>query len=92
MTACTPFLANSDPAIDIDTLKQIREIADSPVKLVANACTFQGAPTNLQAVEQISDGMRIAMNSETQLSLPRSATVSPQAFPDVTLQVEELLG
>jgi Uma2 family endonuclease len=29
---------------------------------------------------------------ETQLSLPRSASVSPQAFPDVIFQVEELLG
>ena len=29
---------------------------------------------------------------KTQLSLPRSATVSPQAFPDVVLQVEEMLG
>ena len=29
---------------------------------------------------------------KTQLSFPRSAAVSPQAFPDVTFQVKELLG
>jgi Uma2 family endonuclease len=28
----------------------------------------------------------------TQLALPRSATISPQAFPDVIFQVEQLLG
>jgi Uma2 family endonuclease len=49
-------------------------------------------------IENLEDNLLLVYRNvseagyKTQLSLPRSATVSPQTFPDVTFQVEELLG
>ena len=76
------------------------EVADTSIKYDRDVKLGLYARAGVREVwiENLADNVLLVYRDvteagyKTQLSLPRSATVSPQAFPDVILQVEELLG